>query len=81
METIKECQSLNDIKLRKEIIRNAILEDEKKIGTLWHSLFKPSDIFDRNASPSKRITSFINTGAGIIDGAILGWKLYRKFRR
>ena len=30
METIKECQSLNDIKLRKEIIRNAILEDEKK---------------------------------------------------
>ena len=71
METIKECQSLNDIKLRKEIIRNAILEDEKK----------PSDIFDRNSSPSKRITSFINTGAGIIDGAILGWKLYRKFRR
>ena len=72
METIKECQSLNDIKLRKEIIRNAILEDEKKIGTLWH---------DRNSSPSKRITSFINTGASIIDGAILGWKLYRKFRR
>lgn len=81
METVTEYKSLNDIRMRKEMLRNDILKDDQKIRTLWHSLFKPSDIFDKNTSPSKRISSLINTGATVIDGAILGWKLYRKFRR
>ena len=81
METVTEYKSLNDIRIRKEMLRNDILKDDQKIRTLWHSLFKPSDICDKNTSPSKRISSLINTGATVIDGAILGWKLYRKFKR
>ena len=81
METVTEYKSLNDIRMRKEMLRNDILKDDQKIRTLWHSLFKLSDIFDKNTSPSKRISSLINTGATVIDGAILGWKLYRKFKR
>lgn len=81
METVTEYKSLNDIRIRKEMLRNDILKEDQKIRTLWHDLFKPSDIFDKNTSPSKRISSLINTGATVIDGAILGWKLYRKFKR
>ncbi len=42
---------------------------------------RPSDLFSKSASPSKRITGLINTSAALFDGAILGWKLYRKFRK
>ena len=28
---------------------------------------------------TKRFSGLINTGAGVLDGLILGWKLYRKF--
>ena len=33
---------------------------------------------DRN-TPTQRFSGAISTGAGILDGLILGWKLYRKF--
>ena len=81
METVTEYKSLNDIRTRKEMLRNAISKDDEKIRTLWNELFKPTEIFDKNTAPSKRISRILNTGATVIDGAILGWKLYRKFRR
>lgn len=81
METVTEYKSLNDIRTRKEMLRNAISKDDEKIRTLWNELFKPTEIFDKNTPPSKRISRILNTGATVIDGAILGWKLYRKFRR
>lgn len=81
METVTEYKSLNDIRTRKEMLRNAISKDDEKIQTLWNELFKPTEIFDKNTPPSKRISRILNTGATVIDGAILGWKLYRKFRR
>lgn len=81
MEIVTEYKSLNDIRTRKEMLRNAISKDDEKIRTLWNELFKPTEIFDKNTPPSKRISRILNTGATVIDGAILGWKLYRKFRR
>ena len=81
METVTEYKSLNDIRTRKEMLRNAISKDDEKIRTLWNELFKPTEIFNKNTPPSKRISRILNTGATVIDGAILGWKLYRKFRR
>jgi hypothetical protein len=44
---------------------------------LWNDLFHNPDITDSN--PSKRVNGLINTGVGLLDGLILGWKLYRKF--
>ena len=57
------------------------LADDEKIKTLWNSLFKKPDALSKSASTSKRISSLMSMGAGALDGAILAWKLYRKFKR
>ena len=77
----REYRSLNDIRLRKEMLRKSIEADDKKIKTLWNSLFTLPDAFSKDASRSKRITSMISIGTGAFDGAILAWKLYRKFKK
>ena len=73
--------SLNDIRLRKEALRKSIEADEKKIKTLWNSLFTKPDAFSKEASRGRRIASMISVGTGAFDGALLAWKLYRKFKR
>ena len=68
--------TLNDIRLRKAQLRTDITKDGNKIAGLWDELaHKPKD---RN-TPTQRFSGAISTGAGILDGLILGWKLYRKF--
>ena len=76
-----EYRSLNDIRLRKEALRKDIEADNAKIKALWESIFIRPEAFSRNASKGKRIQSFISIGAGAFDGALLAWKLYRKFKR
>ena len=73
--------SLNDIRLRKEALRKSIEADDKKIKTLWNSLFTKPDAFSKEASRGRRIASMISVGTGAFDGALLAWKLYRKFKR
>lgn len=74
-------KSLSDIRIRKEMLRNDILKDDQKIKTMWRSLFKKPDALKKNATPGSRISSLVGNGAGILDGLILGWKLYRKFKK
>lgn len=73
--------SLNDIRLRKEALRKSIEADDKKIKTLWNSLFTKPDAFKKDASRSKRLQSMMSIGMGAFDGALLAWKLYRKFKK
>ena len=73
--------SLTEIRLRKELLRKDIEADDAKIKKLWHSLFVKPDALSKNASKGKRLQSMINIGAGAFDGALLAWKLYRKFHR
>ena len=80
-ENIVEYNSLNEIRLRKELLRKDIEADDAKIKKLWHSLFTKPDALAKNATKGKRIQSMINIGAGAFDGALLAWKLYRKFKR
>ncbi len=79
-DTTTEYNSLNDIRLKKEKIRKAIETDDAKIKNLWNSLFTKPDVLSTTASPSKRISSLLQVGAGALDGALLAWKLYRKFK-
>ncbi len=73
-------KSLADINLRKEALRNDIIKDEQKIQTMWKGLFeRPAAL--RSGSTGNRIMALVGNGAGLVDGLILGWKLYRKFRR
>jgi hypothetical protein len=81
MDTTPEYKSLAEIRLRKELLRNDILRDDQKIHNLWNDLFHaPSAALGSKSTTTRRFSGLINTGAGILDGVILGWKLYRKFK-
>lgn len=82
-ETSEQLQyaSLNDIRLRKEKLQREIEADDAKIKTLWKSLFVKPDVLSKSASKGKRLQSLLSVGAGAFDGALLAWKLYRKFKK
>lgn len=72
-------KSLDAIRARKEYILKDIQKDDQKIRNLWGNLFHKPDMMVSSKMPSKRISSLMTTGAGVFDGIILAWKLYRKF--
>lgn len=76
-----EYQSLADLRMRKEAIRKDMEKDETKFNKLWNSLFHKPDAFSTSASASKRLNSMLSIGMSTVDGAILAWKLYKKFKR
>lgn len=69
--------TLEDIELKKAFLREDIKKDETKMGKMWH------DMFYQEVPPSgmARVMAFVNSGAGVIDGLILGWKLYHRFKK
>ena len=77
MKKAESYTTLHEIKLRKETILSEIRNDNQKINILWKDLFSKKE-------PKKRgftIATVMNTGAGLIDGFMLAWKLYKKFKR
>lgn len=70
--------SLTALKDRQETIRKQLNDSEKRLGTIWNEIFHSPTAKERN-SPTMRAMTLITSYAGVIDGAILGWKLYRKF--
>ena len=76
-----EYSSLTEIRLRKELLQKDIAADDDKIKALWKSLFVKPDALSKKATPGKRMQSLFSIGAGAFDGALLAWKLYRKFKK
>jgi hypothetical protein len=74
-------RSLEEIAMRRRLLKEEIDQDRRKITQQWQSLFHKPEGFKKDATPSKRISSIINTGAGLVDAFLLGWKLYRKFKK
>ncbi|MBR5656312.1 MAG: hypothetical protein IKW98_06480 [Prevotella sp.] len=72
-------KSLEEIRARKDSLIKEIRKDDKQIRTHWNSLFHRPEAVGL-MTPTKRITGLMSTGAGVLDGLILGWKLYRKFK-
>ncbi len=72
-------RTLEEIRLRKAQLLTDIAKDNYHIGKLWNGLFHKKN--RSKQSPSRRFTGILNTGAGVLDGLILGWKLYRKLKR
>ena len=69
-------QTLTELRQRNAQLLSDIAQDDKRIKALWSQLFyRPK----AEGSPSQRLTSLLSTGGGILDGLILGWKLYRRF--
>lgn len=79
--TVSSYQSIEEIRLRKAALQKEIEADSAKIDEKWHSLFKKPEALSKSATPSQRISGIINSGAGVLDGILLVWKLYRKFKR
>ena len=77
MEKIETYSTLHEIRLRKELILSEIRKNNQQINVLWKDLFRKSE-------PKKKgftLSSLMSTGAGIVDGFMLAWKLYRKFKK
>lgn len=73
-------RSLDEIRDRKDLLLTDIRKDDQQIKALWGQLFsRPEPI--SALTPSRRISSLMATSAGVFDGILLGWKLYRKFKR
>lgn len=72
-----ETNNINDIEIKKQELRKAINAKEEEIDRLWNELFTPpvSNAFE---TPTQRFMRYAHNSVGVIDGAILGWKLYRK---
>ncbi len=72
--------SLHDVRMRKEMLLTDIQKDEREIKELWNRLFRKPNALSQKALPSQRFKSIFSNSVGLIDGVILGWKLYRKFK-
>lgn len=79
--TVSSYLSIEEIMLRKAALQKEIEADSAKIDEKWHSLFKKPEALSKSATPSQRISGIISSGAGVLDGILLVWKLYRKFKR
>lgn len=69
-------RNLDDIRRRKDELLTDITKDNTAMENLWHGLFHKPDTL---ATPTSRFSGMMKTSVGVLDGLILGWKLYRKF--
>lgn len=74
------CKTLAQIRARKEELRAGIQKDTTEIQKQWDSLFhqQPDTLLP---SPTQKLMKVMNTSAGVFDGLLLGWKLYRKYSK
>lgn len=73
---VNNIRSIRDIRLRKAQLLTELTKDTNKMQNLWIDLTsKPAN----NVTPTRRLTAAMTNGANLVDGLILGWKLYRKF--
>lgn len=79
-DTPRQFSSLAEIEEYKAELIGMIHDSEQDISSLWDKLFQKSDT-PSVKTPTQRIMSMVHMGSGVLDGLILGWKLYRKFRK
>lgn len=80
MEDTRIYRTLEDIADRRDEIRDQLRDNDRLFREKWHSLFKRDDAYSA-LSPTRRMTKLVQQSAGLIDGAILAWKLYRTFKK
>lgn len=77
MEKTNAYNTLQEIRLRKQVLLSEIKRNNQQINILWKYMF-------RKPEPKKKgltLASLMTTGAGLADGFMLAWKLYRKFKK
>lgn len=74
----RQFRSLNDIREYKEELREQIRRDEDSIADKWDDLFHREE--EPTSSKTQKFARMLSLGTGVFDGAMLGWKLYRKYQ-
>ena len=74
----RQFRSLNDIREYKDELREQIELDEDSIADKWNSLFHREE--PPANSKAQKLARMVSLGTGMFDGAMLGWKLYRKYQ-
>lgn len=69
--------SLETLSMRKQQLRDDLDVSEEKLADIWTALFRKPTEEELN-SPTKRVLATITSASAMIDGALLGWKLYRR---
>ena len=74
----RKFSSLDDIRAYKEELLEQIRQDRDVISTKWNDLFHRE--VPTPQSMAHKIMKMLSMGTGVLDGAMLGWKLYRKYQ-
>ena len=72
-KTKREFRSLSDIVAYKQIDK-----DEETRASKWNDLFHKEEEEPRNRA--QKLARMVSLGTGVFDGALLGWKLYRRYQ-
>ena len=78
VQSERKFSSLDDIRLYKEELLEQIRQDRDVISTKWNDLFHREERTPQ--SKAQKIMKMLSMGTGVLDGAMLGWKLYRKYQ-
>lgn len=78
VQSERKFSSLDDIRAYKEELLEQIRQDRDVISTKWNDLFHREEPTPQNKA--QKIMKMLNMGTGVLDGAMLGWKLYRKYQ-
>lgn len=70
--------SIEALCARKEQLRGELDVVEERMSGIWHEMFRQPTA-EELGSPTKRLLATITSASALIDGALLGWKLYRRF--
>ena len=74
-QPLLQYKSLDDIRARKEELRQSLRQDNQSMKTQWNGLFH----HERTNSPTRRFANIMSTSAIVLDGIILAWKLYNRY--
>ena len=78
----KMINSLNALQTKRASLKKEMNKEETKLRQTWDNLFhKKEDSLVSSISPTKRALSFLSSSTAVIDGMLLGWKLYNRFGR
>lgn len=73
-----DINSLDALTQYKLQLQEEMDTSEEQLATIWNEMFHSPTAEELN-SPTKRIMATITSASTLIDGALLGWKLYRRF--
>jgi len=74
-----QISTIAELKAQEELVRAELRTEQKELRRQWDSLFRRGRKGPK--TPTERALGFFSKGSSLLDGAILGWKLYKKFKR